>query len=124
LHREIASARIGTALIANQSGKFLLPTATTVSAGAAVLGPRTPPDERLSLVFAPGADSYPLIGYEYAIVSAKQSSPQVATALRNFLIWAVDSCTGNSNATLDRVRFIALPEYIRALSIEQIEKIQ
>jgi phosphate transport system substrate-binding protein len=65
-----------TALLRNQDGKFLLPTAASVTAAAA-LTPRTPADERLTLAFAPGADSYPLINYEYAVVSVKQPNPQV-----------------------------------------------
>jgi hypothetical protein len=35
--------------------------------------PRTPPDERLSLVFAAGADSYPLVNY--AATSRKKLLP-------------------------------------------------
>lgn len=124
LHDQIARAAIGTALIGNQAGKFLLPTAQTVRAGASTLDPRTPPDERLSLVYAPGADSYPLIGYEYVIVSTRQPNTSTAGAIRDFLSWALDSCNGSSQKNLDSVRFIALPEYIRALSIVQIEKIQ
>jgi phosphate transport system substrate-binding protein len=124
LHDAIAKAGLGTALIGNQSGKFLAPTETTVRAAASVLGPRTPPDERLSLVYAPGDSSYPLIGYEYAIVSTKQPNPTVAAAIREFLLWAIDSCSGNSVKNLRAVGFISLPEYTRALSIEQIEKIQ
>lgn len=124
LHDQVAKAGIGTALIGNQAGKFLLPTPETVRAGASTLDPRTPPDERLSLVYAPGAESYPLIGYEYAIVSTKQPNSATAAALREFLSWALDSCSGSSQKNLSTVQFIALPEYIRALSIVQIEKIQ
>ena len=74
-----------TAMLKNQSGKFLLPTQNTVTAAAASLTPRTPPDERLTLVFAPGDDSYPLINYEYAVVSQKQAVPgNRASAISNF----------------------------------------
>jgi phosphate transport system substrate-binding protein len=66
---DIAKAHLGTAMIENQSGKFLLPTPDTIGDAAAKLDPRTPADERLSLVFAPGDNSYPLINYEYAVVS-------------------------------------------------------
>jgi phosphate transport system substrate-binding protein len=124
LHDQVAKAAIGTARIGNQAGRFLLPTPQTVGAGASTLDPRTPSDERLSLVYAPGADSYPLIGYEYVIVSTRQPNPSTAAAIREFLSWAIDSCNGSSFKNLTSVRFIALPEYIRALSIVQIEKIQ
>ena len=37
---------------------------------------------QLELVFSDGADSYPIINYEYAIVNAKQASPETAKAIR------------------------------------------
>jgi phosphate transport system substrate-binding protein len=55
-HSEIAEAGIGTALLKSYSGEFLLPSPDTVAAAAASLSPRTPPDERLTLVNAPGAN--------------------------------------------------------------------
>ena len=53
----------------------MLPTTATVTAAAAELTPRTPPDQRLTLVFAPGVNSYPLINYEYAVVSNQAVEP-------------------------------------------------
>lgn len=112
-----------TAMLENQDGKFLLPTPATVTAAAASLTPRTPADERLTLVFAPGADSYPLINYEYAIVSSKQPNPQVASAISNFLLWCISPQNGSAASFLDPVHFIALPTAIRARSEIQIAKI-
>jgi phosphate transport system substrate-binding protein len=124
LHGEIAKAAIGTAMIGNQAGKFLLPTSESVSAGASALDSRTPSDERLSLVYAPGDNSYPLIGYEYAIVSKRQPNPATAAAIRKFLSWSIDSSNGSAPKNMTAVRFIPLPDYIRALTILQIQKIQ
>lgn len=113
-----------TAMLKNQSGKFLLPTQNTVTAAAASLTPRTPPDERLTLVFAPGDDSYPLINYEYAVVSQKQANPQTASAISNFLLWCISPQGGSAPSMLDPVHFIPLPTAIRARSEIQIAKIQ
>ncbi|HTU51186.1 MAG TPA: phosphate ABC transporter substrate-binding protein PstS [Acidobacteriaceae bacterium] len=117
-------AGLVTAMLKNQAGKFLLPTQNTVTAAAANLTPRTPPDERLTLVFAPGADSYPLINYEYAVVSQKQANPQIASAISNFLLWCVSPQGGSAASMLDPVHFIPLPTAIRARSEIQIAKIQ
>jgi phosphate transport system substrate-binding protein len=111
-------------MLQNQDGNFLLPTPATVTAAAASLTPRTPADERLTLVFAPGANSYPLINYEYAIVSTTQPNPQVATAISNFLLWCIGPQGGSAPDLLSSVHFIALPTSIRALSELQITKIQ
>jgi phosphate transport system substrate-binding protein len=120
----IAKAGLGTAPLKNQNGKFVLPTAETIDAGASVLDPRTPPDQRLSLVFAAGDNSYPLINYEYAVVSIRQADPQTAAALRQFLLWAISLTGGNAPKYLDAVGFIPLPDFIRALSQKQIDLIK
>jgi phosphate transport system substrate-binding protein len=121
---EIAGAGLGTAMVGNQAGKFLLPTPATVSAAADQLDPRTPADERLSLAFAPGDDSYPLINYEYAVVSAKQDNAAAAAAIRQFLLWTIAVDGGNAAKFMDEVGFIALPDFIRALSEKQIKRIE
>lgn len=118
---EIAKAGLGTAPLRNQSGKFLLPTAETIRRAASALDLRTPPDQRLTLVFAPGERSYPLINYEYVMVSTRQANPEVASALRKFLRWTISPEGGNATKHLDAVGFIPLPIFIRALSEKQIE---
>lgn len=117
-------AGLETAMLENQDGKFLLPTAATITAAAAALTPSTPADERLTLAFAPGPDSYPLINYEYAVVSTRQPNPQVASAISNFLIWCISPQGGSAPDMLAPVHFVALPTAIRALSEIQIAKIQ
>jgi phosphate transport system substrate-binding protein len=120
---QIAGAHLGTAMLKNQAGKFVSPGPRNVRVAAAALDARTPKDERLSLVFAPGAESYPLVNYEYAIVAAKQADPATAAALRNFLLWTIDDGHGNDQKLLDPLHFATLPEAVRALSDAQIRKI-
>jgi phosphate transport system substrate-binding protein len=120
---EIAKAGLGTAWIKNQSGNFLLPAKDSVEAAAAGLGSRTPPDERVCIAFAPGEDAYPLINYEYAIVSSKQADPATATAIRKFLLWTIVPSETNESY-LDSVHFIGLPPHIWELSQAQIQTIK
>ncbi len=121
---QIAKAGLGVAMIKNQAGKYLLPTQRSIAEAAAALDPRTPPYERISLVFAPGDDSYPLINYEYAVVSKAQPDAATAKALRSFLLWAISETGGNSEKYLGPVDFIPLPDFIRALSETQIAQIK
>jgi phosphate transport system substrate-binding protein len=67
-----------------------------------------PPDERLTLVNAPGANAYPLINYEYAVVSKKQPSPETAAALRSFLLWVIAPDETNAQYLAD-AHFIPRP---------------
>jgi phosphate transport system substrate-binding protein len=74
-------------------------------------------------VLAPGANAYPLINYEYAVVSTKQPNSDVAAAIRKFLIWSIVPSETNKGY-LDSVHFIALPAQIFAVSEAQIQNIK
>ena len=113
---------LATVALKNADGAFVLPTRETVIAGAAGLAARTPADERLSLVFAPGPDAYPLVNYEYAVVSTRQQSDADAAALRRFLLWSIEP-SEDKQALLDQVRFVPLPPHTWELSQAQIQRI-
>ena len=121
-HAEIKEAGLSTALLKSYSGEFLLPTPDTIAAASAALTPRTPPDERLTLVNAPGAHSYPLVNYEYAMVSIKQANTETGKAIQRFLLWAIAPDEENEKYLQD-AHFIPLPARIWVLSHDQLEKI-
>jgi phosphate transport system substrate-binding protein len=116
-------AGLGYAALKNRDGKFVLPTATTISAAAKSLEGSTPADERLSLIFAGGADSYPIINYEYAIVNPHQADAGTADALKAFLNWAIDESGGQQATFLDKVHFLPLPANVVRDSRRQISQI-
>jgi phosphate transport system substrate-binding protein len=122
-HGDVAKAGIGTAALKSYDGEFLLPTPQSIAAAAGALWPRTPADERLTLVNAPGPNAYPLINYEYAVVSKKQPSPETAAALRRFLLWAIAPDETNEKYLAD-ANFIPLPAHVWVLSHDQIEEIK
>ncbi|RDV00593.1 phosphate ABC transporter substrate-binding protein PstS [Trinickia dinghuensis] len=119
----VAQAKIGTVALKNGAGEFVLPTTDSIMAGAASLGARTPSDERLTLVFAPASGSYPLVNYEYAVVSTKQHDPAMAAAIRRFLLWTIVPSEDNA-AWLTAAHFIPLPPHIWELSQAQIQSIK
>ncbi len=121
---ETNKAGLGYAALKNRSGRFVLPNASTIHAAASALGSKTPRDERISLVFAPGAESYPIINYEYAIVNPHQQDAGKAADLKKFLMWAIAKDGGQQARFLNAVHFLPLPEKIVQLSKEQIEKIK
>jgi phosphate transport system substrate-binding protein len=122
-YNEIARAQLSTALLKSYSGEFLLPTPETIQAAAAGLTPRTPADQRLTLVNAPGARAYPLINYEYAVVSTKQANPTIAGAIRRFLLWAIAPDETNEKY-LEDTHFIPLRAHVWVLSYDQIQSIK
>ncbi|HTW75041.1 MAG TPA: phosphate ABC transporter substrate-binding protein PstS [Steroidobacteraceae bacterium] len=117
------AAGLGEAALQNRAGEFVLPTAATVQAAVRATAARTPADERISLIFAPGAQSYPIINYEYAIVNSRQPSRAQGTAVRQLLDWCINPRDGNAAHFMDAVGFVALPEAIAQLSRKQIAMI-
>ena len=77
----------------------------------------------MTLAFAPGATSYPLVAYEYAVVSKKQRDPATAAAIRKFLLWCIEPSEDKA-AMLERVHFIPLPPHTWELSQAQIQTIR
>ena len=106
----------------NRAGNFVEPTQSNISAAAAAKTPYTPSDERISLIYAPGANSYPIINYEYAIVEEQQSDGNTAAAVRAILGWAITK--GQAKSYLGQVNFIPLPPGTVQLSQAQIAKIK
>ncbi len=115
---------LGTAALMNQAGKFVMPEQANIVAAASAMVPKTPKDERISMINAPGADSYPIINYEYVAVQTKQQDPNVAAAMRDVLLWAISPDGGNAPSFLDKVHFLPLPSSVAPLSTAQIDEIQ
>jgi phosphate transport system substrate-binding protein len=109
----------GEAALGNSAGNYVLPTASTIQAGLASFT-NTPVNETISLINGSGADVYPIINYEYAIVSTSQASATRARDLRAFLNWAISTGT----AELAQVNFQPLPASVVMLSQAQIAKIK
>jgi phosphate transport system substrate-binding protein len=119
---QVAKDGLGVAMLKNKAGKFVLPDADTVGAAANSVVTDTPPDERISMIFADGDNAYPIANYEYAVVNSQQPDATTAGAIRTFLSWAITS--GNSMQYLSKVHFLPLPDAIKILSQTQIAKIQ
>jgi len=120
---QIDKANLGEARLRNRAGHFVLPTKHTVPAAAAGMVPKTPKDERISLIYAPGRNAYPIINYEYVIVHSKQPSAEQAKEMKNFLTWAVSRHGGNQMKFLRQVHFMPLPAKARKLTLHQISEI-
>jgi len=117
-----AAAGLGAANLEDADGQFVAPTEANIAAAAASVEGSTPPDERISMIFAHGANAYPIVNYEYAIVDSNQPAPAVAAAVRTFLSWCISE--GNDVSFLKQVHFLPLPPAVRQLSAAQIANLQ
>ena len=106
------SAGLGEAMLQNKDGQFLLPSSTTVNSAVNAGSGNIPSNLAASLIYEPGAQSYPIVNFEYIIVKSKQSSADVALAIRDFLTFAIDPNGGSNPTYLAKDNFVALPSVV------------
>ncbi len=76
------------AKVKNPAGNYIEPTVATTTAAAAGAAASIPPDLRVSIVNAPGADAYPIASFSYLLIYQQQKNPAKGKALSDFLLWA------------------------------------
>jgi phosphate transport system substrate-binding protein len=118
---ETTAAGLGQAALLDGSGSYELPTAATIAAEAASFASSTPANGTLSLIGGPAAGGYPIINYEYAIVSTSQLSPTKATDIKALLNWILT--TGQGSDYLSAVNFQPLPSSVVSISEALVGKI-
>jgi phosphate transport system substrate-binding protein len=112
------------AALGNGKGQYVVPTTATIAAEAAGFVKKTPANGTISLIYGPIKEGYPIVNYEYAIVSTHQSSSSTAKNIRSVLEWAVNKNNGNNSSYLSQVNFQPLPSKVVAQSLKQILSIQ
>jgi phosphate transport system substrate-binding protein len=101
---------LGYAAVANRDGNFTAPTPAAIAADAAAKPAITAAD--FSIVNQPGPAAYPISGYSWVLVSARQPSKPVGQALVSLLSWLTHAGQGYA-ATLG---YVPLPPAIRQLA--------
>jgi phosphate transport system substrate-binding protein len=118
---QASAAGLGEAALLNSSGNYELPNATSMSAEAAGFAVSTPATGTISLIDGLSPAGYPIVNYEYAIVSTQQSSAAKATTIKALLHWILT--TGSSATYLSTVDFQALPVQVATIADALIARI-
>ncbi len=103
------SAGLGEAMLQNKAGNFVLPNASTVEAAVSAGATSIPANLAAPIIYEPGAQSYPIVNFEYLVVKDKQSSADLAMAVRDFLAFAISPTGGSTPAFLAKEHFQGLP---------------
>jgi len=105
------------AALRNQAGTYVAPSAQTVDADAAQKPAITPAD--FSIVNQPGADSYPISGYSWALVYTRQPDQARGQALVAMLDWL--SHAGQAYAAANG--YVSLPPQIQQLATTMLQQV-
>lgn len=120
--------RMSYAYIQNREGRFVEPTLQTTAAAVAAAAPTLPKGDEswahVSLLNAPGADSYPIASFSYLLVYRDLSvlpgmTKEKAKALVEFLWWA----TQDGQKYAPALEYVPLPPEVVAINKETIKLI-
>jgi phosphate transport system substrate-binding protein len=105
------------AAIRNRAGNYVLPSTQTVAAAAAQKPHITPTD--FSIVNQPGASSYPISGYSWALIYTHQPDQSRGQELVNMLGWLTHDGQAYAAANL----YVPLPSQVRQLALTMLQQV-
>ena len=105
------------AALRNQAGNYVLPSTQTVAAAAAQKPAITPTS--FSIVNQPGASSYPISGYSWALIYTHQPSQASGQALITMLDWLTHDGQAYAAANL----YVPLPAQVRQLASTMLQQV-
>ena len=111
------SLLLPSAAIRNQAGHYVTPSTQSIAADAAQKPDITPTS--FSIVNEPGADSYPISAYSWALVYAHQPSQATGQALVGLLDWLTHTGQAYAAAT----SYVPLPSRIQALAHTMLQQV-
>ena len=97
------------AAVKNAAGNYVVPSISTVAADAAQKTSVTATD--FSIVYSPGATSYPISGYSWAILLQKQTSATTGAQTVKVLDWTTH--TGGGQAYATSLGYVVLPPAVQ-----------
>ncbi len=83
-------------LVRNKAGRFIKGSTEGVTAAAAAYAKSIPPDYRISITDAPGADSYPISSFTWLLIPVQSADPAKGRALKGFLEWMLAAGEGEA----------------------------
>jgi phosphate transport system substrate-binding protein len=116
------------AFLQNQAGKFIEPSISSTEAAVSASTPNLPkgdqPWDSVSMVNAPGADSYPIASFSYLLLYKELSTnPSInnakAKALVDFISWAITD--GQKSA--DKLGYVPLPDSVVKLDQDTLKSL-
>jgi phosphate transport system substrate-binding protein len=106
------SAALTLTQLQNKAGSFLNANPATMAAAVDAVASSIPSNLAQSLIYQGGAQSYPIVNYEYLMVNTSQTDANKALAIRTLLAWAIDPNGGSQQSYLSQANFIALPDSV------------
>jgi phosphate transport system substrate-binding protein len=112
--------KISYGAVQNQTGEFINPDVSSVTAAAAGAMATMPKDFRVSITNAPGQGAYPISSFTWILLYENPDDENHARVMNDFLKWALS--TGQPMA--ETLGYARLPEALVNLELEQLKRIK
>ena len=106
--------------VQNHDGKFLRASLETVTEAAAGATQAMPPDFRVSITNAPGANAYPISSFTWMLFYQSPKDKARAKVMVDFFRWAL----GDGQKYCSQLGYAPLPKEVVALELKALEKIR
>ena len=106
--------------VKNSSGAWIKASNASVTAAAASLAGKVPPDFRTFITNAPGKDAYPIATFTYLLIPTKFSDPKKAKVVKDFLKWMLT----DGQKEVEALDYAPLPSQVADRELKQIAQIQ
>lgn len=108
---------LAVAAMKNKAGKLVVPSVEGVTAAAA--GAKMPEDFRVSIVDAPGAESYPISTFTWMLVYEKNPAGKGAV-IKDFLKWML----ADGQKAAPELGYAPLPENVKKMVAAAVERVR
>ena len=112
--------KISYGAVQNQSGEFIVPDVTSVTAAAAGALPTIPKDFRVSITDSPGKGAYPISSFTWILMYEDPQDKNQARVMNDFMKWALNEGQSMAGA----LGYARLPEQLVGQEIEQLNRIK
>jgi len=112
--------KISYGAVQNQTGEFVNPEVTSVTAAAAGAVATMPKDFRVSITNAPGAGAYPISSFTWILLYESPEDKASGAVMVAFMKWALSD--GQKMATA--LGYAPLPDALVPMELEQLSRIK
>lgn len=106
--------------VQNHDGKFVRASLESVTQAAAGATTAMPPDFRVSITNAPGANAYPISSFTWMLFFQNPQDKARAKIMADFFKWAL----GDGQKYCSELGYAPLPKEVVALELKALEKIK
>ena len=112
--------KISYGAVQNQSGEFIVPDVTSVTAAAAGALSTMPKDFRVSVTDSPGKGAYPISSFTWILLYEDPQDKNQSKVMIDFMKWALN----DGQAMAATLGYARLPEQLVALELEHLNRIK